>query len=389
MGGFPYTLPNAGGTPAKSDLDDLQARLRVHEATYGVPLDAFAGADDNAKLTAAMTYAAKQKLPPAILLSNRSHSFSGPRKFYDGFRLVGSLGTGEREFAGAGPQCIVNVGGAALFEVPASGVKNVWISGIQFRASKGGVHFQVPVGDLGGGPIINDATYQDVAWVGFATVMHARHLRVRIDRMYCNNGTDHQFKLAGSDNYYWQNGGYLSSRQLGAEKFYVWFSHMSRSQVGPLFITPEKATGVRIDGSNGGLVFTGTILDCAGRNKSTACQGAALLVTGGHGMVFDKMVFFNNAVNPAGAKRSPVDKGQVFVRGSASDLLFSGCQFPGFKAQRGFTPAATPAIYAASGTSNIKVVAPFAPLGGTRLLQQQKDKIISRYGADDWKLAVG
>lgn len=395
--GYPYDLPAAmptvGGTgwnvPLETNLNGLRDRLRVHEAAYGVPLEAFDGADDDARLQAAMAYAAAQTRPPAIILGNRAYSFNdGPYPYYPGLRLVGSLGHNEREFTTTGPHTVVTVGGSAMFSVPSGGVRNMFFSGIQWRAASGSVHWQDPVTDLSSGPIVQDATWQDCAWVGFATVMHARHLRVRIDRTYVNNGTDTQFKLAGSDNYYWQNGGFISSTALAASKFYIWFTHMSRTQFGPLYITPERATGIRIDGSYGDLVFTGTKLDCTGRNASTACQGAAILITGGRGLVFRDLWFFNNAVNPAATGRSPVDRGQVYIRGSASEILFDGCQFAGFDAQTGYTPASTPAIYAATGVTGVKVVAPMAPAGGTKLLQHQQAGIITKYAADDWSLQV-
>jgi len=391
---FDITPPAVGasadtwGTENNTALTAIEGRVGIHEDVYGVPLDAFDGASDDAKLGAAMSYAAAQTRPPAIMLSRRVHTFNTVREMYNGLRLVGSLGTTEREFSSTGPQCVATIGGSAFLSVPSGGVKNVWVSGIQFRAANGTVNWQTPVADLSGGPVVQDATFVDLAWVGFATVMQARHLRVRIDRTYCNEGTDNQFKLGGSDNYYWQNGGFLSSTKLAASKFYVWFTHMSRSQMGPLYITPEKATGIRIDGSYGGLVFTGTLLDSTGRTATTACQGAAILITGGRGMVFDKLWFFGNAVNPAGTGRTPQDKGQVYIRGNAADLLFSGCQWSGDDVTTYYTPAGTPAIYAASGVSDVKVVAPIAPAGGDKILQHQSAGIITKYAGDDWTVAV-
>ncbi|GAA4145065.1 hypothetical protein [Actinomadura keratinilytica] len=358
---------------------------------YGVPLDGFSGADDDAKLKAAMSYAAAQTRPPAIVLANRAHKFDGgPYPYYDGFRLVGSLGTLEREFSSAGPQCVATVGGRALFSVPSRGVKNMFVAGVQFRAASGGVHFQTPVTDFAGGPIMQDADFRGLAWVGFKTVMHARHLRCGIERVYVNNGTDTQFKLAGSDNCYFVEGkSFMSAHALKASMFYLWFPHMSRTQVGPLYLTPEVATGVRVDGSYGNLVFTGTLFDCTGRTASTACQGAAVLITGGKGMVFRDCWFFNNAVNPAATGRSPRDRGQVFIRGSASEILFDGCQFNGGAAQKMYTPSDTPAIYAATGVTRVKVANPLAPNNGVRLLHHQSAGIITTSGADGWTLKVG
>lgn len=400
MAGFPYALPSAfpakgqpdWDVPLVSNVNDLASRNAVQEAVHGAPLDSFPGSSDDAKLTNAMAYAAAQTRPPAIVLGLRSHSFSGPRDWYNGFRLLGSVGFGAREFASTGPETTVICNGVgdfpSLFKIPSGGVKNIWISGIQFRAASGSIHFHEPVTDLGSGPILNDGTFENLSWVGFASIMQARHLRVRIDKVYINEGTDTQFKLAGSDNYYFQSGGFCSSTKLAASKFYFWFTHMSRSDFGPLYITPEKATGVRIDGGYGDFKFDSTKFDSTGRDLSTACQGAALLITGGRGLVFDKLWFFNNAVNPAGTGRSPVDKGQVYIRGTAADIIFNMPSFSGFAVTTGFTPSGTPAIYAATGVTNVKVMGPIAPAGGNKLLQHQSSGIITKFAADDWTLAV-
>jgi hypothetical protein len=391
---FNVTLPAHGSTnwdtALNAAVNAVVGRVNAHETAWSVPLDVFTGSTDDAKLQAAMAYAAAQTYAPAIALARRAHTFSGgPYDLYPGLRLVGSLGTTEREFGSTGPQCVVNVGGTALWNVPSGGVQNVWMSGIQWRASAGTVNWLNPVTDLANGPIMNDCTFEKSAWVGFASVMQARHLRVHIERTYVNESTGTPFKLAGSDNYYWTEGkSYLSSTKQSASTFYVWFTHMSRSRMGAVYITPQVATGIRIDGSYGDLQIIGTLLDSTGRTATTACQGAAVLITGGRGMVFDRCWFFNNAVNPASTNRSPQDKGQVYIRGSASDLAFHLCSFPGFDAQTGYTPAGTPAIYAATGVTNVKITSPIAPAGGNKLLQHQSAGIITKYGADDWTLAV-
>ncbi len=389
-----YAAPAHGATGWDTNLNTfLQGaadRINVHENTWGVPLDAFAGTTDDAKLVAAMSYAAAQTYGPAIMLGRRSHTFSGgPYDLWNGLRLVGSLGTTEREFSTTGPQCVANVSGSAMWNVPSGGVKSVWISGIQWRASSGTVNWLTPVADLGAGPIMNDCTFQELAWVGFKSIMQARHLRVHIERTYINGGTDTQFKLAGSDNCYWTEGkSYMSSTTMTASQFYLWFVHMSRTRVGAIYITPQVSTAIRIDGGYGDLQFHGTLLDGTGRSTTTACQGAALLITGGRGMVFRDLWFFNNAVNPASTARSPQDKGQVYIRGTAAEMLFDGCNFGGGDVQTSYTPSGTPAIYAATGVTGVKVNCPLASAGGNKLLQHQSSGIITKYGADDWTLAV-
>lgn len=386
----PLGATSGWGATLNSNLADVQDRVVAHEAAYGVLVDTFAGSTDDAKLSAAMSYAAAQTRPPALLLASRAHSFSGgPYAYYNGMRIVGSLGTTEREFASTGPQCVATIGGSAFLSVPSGGAQNIWISGIQFRAASGSVNFQTPVTDLANGPILQDVDYRSLAWVGFASVMQARHLRVGIERMYCNVGTGTQFQLAGSDNTYWTEGkSFLSSTTLTASQYYLYFTHMSRTRVGAVYITPQVATAVRIDGSYGDLQFHGTIFDGTGRTSTTACQGSAVLITGGQGMVFDSCWFFNNCVNPSSTGRSPVDKGQAMVRGSATEVLFNNCSFGGGGAQTIYTPSGTPAIYAATGAAGVKVSNPIAPYGGTKLLQHGTSGIIAKYGADDWTLSV-
>ncbi|MFC9973531.1 hypothetical protein ACFVH6_21820 [Spirillospora sp. NPDC127200] len=393
---YPFALPSSmpaqgslgWAAPLESNLSALRDRTALHEATYGVPLDSWSGSDDQ-RLQAAMAYAKAQTRPPAIVLANRLHTFSGgPYPYYPGLKLVGALGHSEREFSSTGPHTVVNVGGSALFSVPSGGVRNLFVTGIQFRATSGSVNFQTPVTDFSSGPIIQDGTWKECAWVGFSTIMHARMLRALVDRTYVNNGTSDQFKIAGSDNYLWPTGGYMSSTQLAASRFYIWMTHMSRTWVGPLYITPEKATAVRIDGSYSGLTFDRTMFDSTNRTATTACQGAAVLITGGRGITFSNCYWFNNAVNPAATGRSPQDRGQVYIRGSASDITFTAPQFVGGDQQTLYTPSGTPAIYAVSTVSAVKVIAPMAPYGGAKLLQQGASGIIQTAAASDWTVAV-
>jgi len=351
------------------------------------PLGSFPGKTWDAKFKEALAYAAAQTYRPVIVLPNGKIELSGgPYPFLDGLRLSGPPGGMEREFEGRGPQTIVTVKGKPLFSMPKEGVRSLSMRGIQFRAS-GAVDWMVRVTDLGGGPIMSDAAFLDVGWVGFRSVMHARHLRVTIDRAYINNGTDVQFKLGGSDNYYFTAGpSFMSGSLPPTAAAYVHFTSMSRTRVGPLYITPQYATAFRIDGGYGGLSFEGTIIDCTGRDKTTACQGAGIYVNGGEGHLFSNLWFFNCATNPAATKREG-EKGYVYIGKNAKEIAFVGCQWSGGAKQRVHTPAGTPAIYCAAGASGVRVHAPLAPNGGEKRLQQASAGALS---CDDpaWKIVT-
>lgn len=387
----PYSPPARGAvgwdTGLNSYLAGVATRINNLEGSLGVPLDSFAGGSDDAKLAAAMSYAAAQTYAPPILLARRAHTFAGgPYQMYNGLRLIGSPVTGEREFQTSGVQTIATISSSSFLSVPTTGVKGGVVRGIQFRGASGTTDWLTQVSDLATGPIIQDFDFWDLGWVGFRSVMKARHLRVSIERTYINNGTATQFYLGGSDNYYWMTGrSYLSSAAMPVTEYYLRFGSMSDTKVGALYITPQVATGVRIDGGAGDLAFHGTRFDGTGRSTSTGCQGAALYITAGTGHRFTNCWFFNNAVNPSATGRG--DKGQVWITGG-NEILFTGCSWSGGASRTMATPAGTPAIYAASAASGVKVVAPNAPASGIKALQHQAAGVITKHAADDWTLGV-
>jgi hypothetical protein len=302
-------------------------------AELGVlPLDSFSGTDDQ-KLANALATQAAEPLKPTIVLSARSHTFLGTYPLKNGLRLSGPLGGYEREF---GASCVVNVKGAALFTVPTGGVKDISIRGICFNGT-GTNNWLTPVTDLGNGPIISDMNLRECGWNSFVSVMQARHLRCSIERTYIDNGAGTQLYLAGSDNYYWQEGqSYLSGHKLTTSDYYLRFSFMSKTLVGGLYITPEVATGVRVDGGYGGLRFRGTRFDSSGRTQTTACQGPAMLVTNGS-VVVEGCDFLGNAVG-TGAQ------GQLVFSGGYDHMAINN-QFMGVGS---LTPPGVPGIYAAA-----------------------------------------
>lgn len=336
-----------------------------------VPLDSFSGATDDIKMANAMTYIGAQTYKPTLVLANRSHSFANNYPLtIKGFRLSGPLGGMEREFSS---QCKVNVTGTSLFSVdpaatPSAGAKDFQVRGITFSGN-GSNYFLAPVADLAAGPILVDATFREGGWINFKTVMQARHLRVHIEQMYTNAGTDTQFYLAGSDNEYWTEGkSYLSAIAMTATQYYIRFAHMSRTTVGEVYITPQVSPAVRVEGSYGDLYFVRTRFDGTGRNTSTTWEmGPAIQITGGAGIGIVNCQFFNTSVGGAGTK------GIIQITGGA-DHLVSGCNFIGGAAQTSSTPTTRPAVYT---TVSCKVRGITAPNGHQKILQQATAGLIN------------
>lgn len=341
-------------------------------AVFGITaLDSFTGATDDVKMANALSYIGAQTYRPTLVLSNRQYNFSNSYPLTTkGFRMSGPLGGLEREFAS---QCEVKVNGASLFSVDPTangsvGAKDFAIQGICFTGN-GSNYWLAQVADLAAGPILVDCNISDGGWKNFKTVMQARHLRVSIENMYCNNGTDTQFYLAGSDNNYWvRSHGFLSATAMTASQYYIRFSHMSRSTLGAVYITPQTAPALRIDGSYGDLYIMRTKFDNTGRNVAgTQSQGPAIQITGGAGISVVDCEFFNTAVLGAGTK------GIIQITGGA-DHLVSNCTFIGGATQTSTTPTTRPAVYT---TVSCKVRGLTAPQGHQKILQQATSGLIN------------
>jgi hypothetical protein len=345
----PQGLQGIPGTG--SGLSDLKS--------FGlVSLDRFATSatdSDDAMLANALSYIGAQTYKPNLVLSNRAYTFNNTYALaIDGFSISGPPGGYEREFR---RQCVVNVKNAnGLFAVSGAN-KGFSISGISFLGS--GNNWLVPTADLSNGPILTDMHIEKVGFVGFNSVMQARHLRVSMNNIYTNAGTGTQFDLAGSDNYYTFDNSYLSSTTMKTTDYYIRFRHMSRTKLKNLYITPQVSTGLLIEGSYGNLQIDGVLFDGAGRTATTSCQGPAVRVTGGHGVKFRDCWFFNVAVN------SSLAKGIMEFTGGEEHIV-SGCEFSGGSSQTSYTSATMPAIYA---TVPVKVRELTAPNSGNKILK--------------------
>jgi hypothetical protein len=329
----------ANATPAA-------AADRANGVVGAVVLDDFAGSTDDAKFAAALSYIAAQTYRPALLLTNRRYELNATYALFNDLSIYG-VGM-EREFA---KQTLVKAGAAALFRVPtgqpSNYVKNVTIRGISFQGGAGTDFFE-PV-DLASGPILAYSDIRECGFNLFRRVMWSRLLGSSLDDIYVNNGTDTQLYLSGSDNFIGTGGHFfMDSQALTADKYLLRFGHMSKTDVGGLFITGTKATGIRVDGGRG-LTFNGTKSEARAGSAAIATQGSALVITGGSGIVVRDCWFFNVMANPAATGNAALHKGYVTVTGG-DGILVTGCRFDrGGSSQTSNTPAGTPCVYASGG----------------------------------------
>jgi hypothetical protein len=164
---------------------------------------------------------------------------------------------------------------------------------------------------------------------------------------------------------------------LPAATPYVDLVHLSQSDVGRLYVTPQGGYALRIKDTYGGLTVTGFMSDGTGRTGAIATQNQGLLITGGQGVKIRDFWSFN--VNASGA--SP---GEIVVTGG-SDILFDAPTFP--KSHGGFTAVNTssPCIYT---TVPIQVVSPQAITGHPKVLAEKTAGLITLTNAPGWTVNV-
>lgn len=319
-------------------------------------LDSFIGANDDALLTSALSYAAAQTYKPTILFGNRAHTFTNTYPLsYNGLRISGPLGGMEREFR---TTCMAACPSGGLFSF-VNGVKDIAVRGISFQGS-GQWMKTFPTDNSQGA--LTDFNLDHCGFFGFASVLTGTVLRAHIGDLYVNGATGTQLNLGGSDSTLFDGMCFMSG-QLPANTPYVSLA-MSASDVGRLYCTPQGGYALQITYSAGGLVIHDYMADGTGRSGSTATQQAGIQQTGGLDVIYDRIWVFN--CNVAGTS-----KAQVTVTGGTA--VFNMPRFPGANGttKNGWVG---PAIYT---TVPIRVCSPRASNGGNPVLQQASAGLIT------------
>lgn len=334
--------------------------------TAGVALESFDGASDDARLTAAMSYAAAQTHPPAIQLTNSSYSFTTARTLYSGFRLVGPGGMiSNSELADANMQCKVTVSTSGTWlNVSGGDVFDAFVgNGLTFIGSSGTTFL-----GCDGSSIWHCSHLRDVSFHAFKSVLGTQSQKLLmtaslIDGWYQSQGSyNGAHHIGGSDNELWMNGALIDSSQAyltsgGATgQYHFWFDGLDNTHIGRLYITMQGDwVGVRVSGSaynaggppsNLGMVYmeNPTI---EGVNSSNASSGCALRVEGG--IVKVQGGYLGRCMtNPSVEGHSPADAGTVHVTGGA--LLLDGATYDRASGQA----ETVPFVYVAGGKVYVK-----------------------------------
>lgn len=332
---------------------------KIVTASSAVPgviyIDDVAGGSDDSKLTEAIRLASGSTVKPAIAFGARRYDFSqNNRNVYQGLKLIGLAGHGDQQRgANSIPNDIRFNGTGTWWQVPPGQTFDVYMGGLcfqgnanaQFMASNPGVLWTSVFENLGfnlwknvfGNP-------SDLTNTKFLNT--AIHLRGFFN---FNNGYGTACSFGGSDSNIFMDGGQIDSPPgtMDNAQYHVIFNYQEKTHVGPIYMTAETMSGIRIDGgaTTSGLVLTG-MGRVEGRNIGQPCKGSNIRITGGAHTLRDYWVAYGGtAFNSNGH----TGEGGIITQ-SGGDVLYDGLWY-----DRATGVAETvPFIYVSGGKARIR-----------------------------------
>lgn len=363
MTDYPNTDPTLGDTGhvtdhglIRKDLQRLMGKNPGSRSYAGmVYLDDpnFTGSTDDAKLASAMSYAGAQTYVPLIGLGTRDHTFSTPLgQAYDGFGLVGAnKGWDNAETGHYRTRVNLTIGANSFLDVSAaSGTAwNWYLEGFDIRGSS----TATLVTSSGSGAVLWASTFRNLTVQSIKGVFGNAASKlltdlITIDGMWeILNCQDTYVNIGGSDNRgIFSDGGNFGcgSTADGAGKYQMIFAGLSKSYIGPVYITADNGwRGMKFTGSMssgyGVTVLPGAIVE--GRNNGSPCNGNLVLITGGAVVIRDMNVNCGMA-SPSGGEH-----GLIEINGTDAQVILDGINCGGHTSTAGNT---TPVVYV-TGTS--------------------------------------
>jgi hypothetical protein len=329
----------------ETGIQTAQATAEAGQSSIGaVALDSFAGADDDAKLTAALTYAAAQTYPPTIYVSNRQYTFATVNRTpFVGMRIWGQPGASNPELqsqtkmtnrlhlTGTGPWFLHSA---------ATTLRNVSLGNLSFTGtgspSAAGVLSSATANDVWGDMHLHSLNAYGLKYL-IGTQANAFRLlastwsgRWDVNGLY--GGAIH---VAGSDNSLWMDGMLLidspppfATTGSADGEFHVWFDFCDFTDVGMIYSTSEGTWGgIKVSGSSNPLTSTGSNIGAVfahgwivtGRNPTQPCKGSTLRVEGGVLNLIGGRIQWG-MTDPTAMGHSPADAGVVHHSGGWLDM---------------------------------------------------------------------
>ncbi len=318
-------------------------------------LDDMTGADDDAKLTAAISAQQSTTGMPPIVLGARNHNFNQTRSLYSGLKLIGQS-TGPKNLEQS-PNFVtsritlgssLSSGTSSWWVTPGGNLFDVYMADFAVQGNAGSsVHQFI---DVTSGSLYA-CEFHSLAFNFMRSVFGRKDRKCLLTQVVfsghwtANNLWDTQFYLGGSDNQLWVGGminiGPSSSpAQTGTyagDDYELVFDGLSKTDVGYVYMSALNGwRGLKIGPTaNHGLSFFGGTYE--GYNSSSSrAPGTVIRIEGGQG------TFFGPHVGQAMMSADAAEGGYIHMTGG--EWNFIGPQF-----YRGSTADTVPAIYQEGG----------------------------------------
>ncbi len=299
-------------TAANENLVENSANWAQGGRVY---LDSFAGANDDAKLTAALSYAAAQTHIPAVVLPARSMTFNtGGRTPFTGMRILGPpgcLGPKNLELGIklANHVISLNVGvdASAWFNGASGTYYDIYMEGLAIQSGGTSQFWSQPGGTL------YACQFDSMTFYGMAHIFGSATTKCLLTQVIFSGmweilgGTGCQFYIGGSDCCFWMDG-YCNfgTSQLAspADVYGLKFETLGKTSIGYLYLTNYPAwAGMLLSGAGTGVSFHGGTYEGAGAQFATK---PAITITGGdwsfHGGAFNYVTTAQGIIVQSGGR---------------------------------------------------------------------------------------
>jgi hypothetical protein len=342
-------------TISAGDTGHVTEHNRIHSAAISaVALDSFAGANDDAKLAAAASYAAAQTYKGiAIALDqNRSYTFTQQLAAYDGLAIVGATRRPVDQARASLPipnKVILNIaggtGGGGWIVPPNGNCFGMHLASLSFDGNSTSRVIDLNTSGVLWNAIFRDISTQNLAgFIGTSSNGQPCDFVCMDGYWNINNVRDIGIAIQGSDNFLNFNGMNLDSPTslLPATGWLARFQALSKTFVSGIYVTAEQHSAFDITGSNQRM----NIRDCTieGRNAGAPCYGALIRVTSSDVTLRDCWTSFAMS----GGSNGRTDLGVIHI--NSGNVLIDGCTY-----QRATGVAeSVPYIYVGGGNVTVR-----------------------------------
>lgn len=321
-------LPASGSTSWYSHYQALDDVARNPNGEIMVRLSDFAGANDDAKLTAAMSYCSSQTYRGITILLDeaKTYSFSTKQPLYSGFSIMGSFQPHDQDRSGnpTTHEIDLNMSGG-WFYLNQSQTFSCSFRGLSLN---GGASQRLVDGHASN--VLWTSTFRDITAVNLGNVLGSSSTKLlntacTIDGMWnVNNIQERAWCLGGSDSRIQPSMALIDSPgdagQFASATYLLEYSSQSKTPTRNLYITAEgNHSGIYIgSGSSEHLTFTDCTIE--GRNAGSPSDGRLVRVQGTNSRVTFRDCWLAYAMANPGTHTG-------VVQADGGSVLLDGCTY--------------------------------------------------------------